>query len=69
MNPQEIETAILNAMKKANPGAEKAQKLTDLRSEAKARAQMAEAEISTMEKMGMSRAEAWSEVASLFLKP
>ena len=34
MNPQEIEAAILNAMKKANPGAEKAQKLTELRSEA-----------------------------------
>ena len=33
------------------------------------RAQMAEAEISTLEKMGMSRSEAWSEVASLFLKP
>lgn len=69
MNPQEVQTAILSAMMKADPKAEKEQRLTALRENAAARARMAEAEIETLMQGGLSRAEAWSEASRIFLKP
>lgn len=69
MNPKEVEAAILSALMKADPKAEKEQRLPKLREQAKARAEMAEAEIASLMPMGLTRREAWVEVASLFLKP
>ncbi len=69
MNPIEIEAMILSALTNALPKAERKRRQAQLKEDAAARAQMAEAEIASLMAMGLSRYEAWSEAARIYLKP
>lgn len=69
MNATEIEAMILSALTNALPKAERKRRQAQLKEDAAARAQMAEAEIASLMAMGLSRNEAWSEAARIYLEP